>query len=65
MNPTNDDLMPEMRAELARLTEEPRRAANTMPFGKFKKTIPGARMEDLVPDAQKREQLIRGEPVNL
>ena len=32
---------------------------------KFKKTIPGASIEELVPDKEKRERLLRGEPVKL
>ena len=32
---------------------------------KFKTTIPGAAMDELVPDTIKRDQVIRGEPVRL
>jgi len=32
---------------------------------KFRKTIPGATMEELVPDKEKRERIIRGEQVRL
>jgi Fe-S-cluster containining protein len=32
---------------------------------KFKKTIPGASVEELVPDKEKRERVLRGEPIIL